>query len=216
MCELNEKLRKLALEAKSYPKGDLRRKKAVHQLIVRLQGKLARPRVPDHLRSSYDEIYAIACQQLFVDIWRKDIDRYDPEKLGVLAWVNYLLHKRFSKAIQEVAGKLTKDKATGEKYSRAIPMDFQKLEQLQDGINNIRYDPLVAEEIRERLDFIEADPSGRLKALHVEGCPEANLQFLTLRLLQGYKWREISEELGGVAQSTLHGFFWKNWRKLQH
>jgi uncharacterized protein YerC len=213
MCQLNQKLKEFALEAKRYPRRDSRRQKALHQLIVNLQGKLDRPRVPDHLRSSYTEIYETACQQIFQDLCTTAIERYDPEQLEVLPWVNYLLHKRFPRAIEEIAGKLKKERNTGEKYSPTISMDLQKLEQLQSGVDNPLYDPLAAEEVREFFDFLEADPGGRLKAIHVEGCPEANLQFLAIRLRQGYNWREISEELG-VSKSTLSGFFWKNWRRF--
>ncbi|MDY6782489.1 MAG: hypothetical protein SW833_08055 [Cyanobacteriota bacterium] len=213
MCELNEQLQKFALEAKRYRRGDVRRRKALHQLIVRLQGKLDRPRVPDRLRSSYQEIYDTACQQIFQDICTAEIERYDPDKLEVLAWVNYLLHKRFSRAIEEIAGKLKKEKTTGAKYNPTISMNLQQLEQLQGSAENPLYNPQTAEEVREFFSFIEADPGDKLKAIYVTGNPQANLQFLALKFRQGYNWREISEELG-VAQSTLSNFFWKNWRRF--
>jgi hypothetical protein len=58
----------------------------------------------------------------------------------------------------------------------------------------------------EVIQCIQEDCDGLFKATHVEQKPAANFQYIALRFLEGYSWKEISAELD-VKVVTLSSFY---------
>jgi hypothetical protein len=58
----------------------------------------------------------------------------------------------------------------------------------------------------EVIQFIREDCDGLFKGTYIEQKPAANFQHIALRFLDGYSWKEISEELN-VKVVTLSSFY---------
>jgi DNA-directed RNA polymerase specialized sigma24 family protein len=68
---------------------------------------------------------------------------------------------------------------------------------------NPQLTPSLSQEI---IHYLETDPEGLFNQTYTSNQPAANFQFLALKLLSGYSWKEISEELG-IKISTLSSFY---------
>lgn len=204
MRELDDRLKHLALEAQNYPRDSLERRKTVDRLLREIQDskRLCRPSVPSQLLGSYEEIYAIALQNIFWYLYEK-IDLYNPEK-EVLQWVNFLLRKRFPEAIREVT-KL---------YRGVQPMQLKRIT-LEDLDRCIPPEPKNApsSEIQDIRQYIKEDPDNLFRSTYVANNPNANFQDIALRVLEGWSWREISTELA-VKVPTLSSFYQRSLKKF--
>lgn len=207
MSEIDDRLRKLALEAQKHPQGSLKRKKAVDRLLRSLQNsqKLCHPPVPPHLQGLYSEIYAIAKQHLFCYLFRK-IDTYKPEKGEVLQWVNFLLRRRFPEAIGEVT-RLGKGKQLS--WQNVKRMTLEDLD-----ANPSFQDYSVPSEEDELREYIKEDPDRIFQTAHVSNNPHATFQCIALKTLEGWSWQEISTELG-VKVPTLSCFYQRNLKRFK-
>jgi len=188
--KLDETLHQLAIAAQNYPVGTPERQRTVHQLILNLQtsGRLCRPRCPRHLLGSYEEIHAIALQNLFKYLYQK-IELYQRDRGTVLQWCNYLLTQRFPDAIREVqSGDYSLDKIE-------IPDSKPSLE------------------IEEVLDVLKENPDKIFTKLHVTDHPNANFQFVATQVLSGYRWEEIADRLE-IKISTVSSFYQRSLKKL--
>ncbi|MGH2415127.1 MAG: hypothetical protein ACRDEA_15835, partial [Microcystaceae cyanobacterium] len=136
----------------------------------------------------YQDIYDEARQNLMLYICQ-EIERYNPERASVMAWVNTLLYKRFFReAIAQARNNPVKTKLTLSNL-QALALSEQT--------------PLKSEQIRE---FIELDPEDCFKNEWIENHPEANFQVLLRRRIVGDSWKNISADLG-TPISTLSSFY---------
>ncbi|MGD2180503.1 sigma-70 family RNA polymerase sigma factor [Lusitaniella coriacea] len=198
---LDEKLQHLAIAAQQFPLGTPQRQRTVHQLLVYLQAskKLCRPSCPRQLLGSYDEIYAIALQNLFKYLYKR-IEAYDPEKATVLQWSNFLLTRRFPDAIREIQGM---------KDAQNVRLDTIDLEpDLQANSRNS-----VAPEVKKILNFLKENPDGIFTKLCVNELPNVHFQLIATQFLSGYKWHEISQQLN-IPVSTLSSFYQRNLKRF--
>ncbi|MDB9315418.1 hypothetical protein PN462_20050 [Spirulina sp. CS-785/01] len=198
MCDLEDRLKKLAIAAQTHPPDSLPRRKAVDRLLREIQqsGRLTRPPVPPQFQASYDEIYGIAIQQLFGYIYRK-LDTYDPHRGEVLQWVNFLLQRRFPDAIRELSGK---------NWSKTVPFTLDDLETM----NPIpKEEDTVKIEAKDIVECLQEDPEGLFVSTYTCQNPTANFQFIALKIVEGYTWQEIAEELN-LKVSTISSFYQRN------
>ncbi len=193
----DERLRELALEASQYPLGTRERRRIVAQIltIISQPGKLYRPRCPAQYQGRCEDIDAVAKQRLFLYIYEK-IELYDSSRAKFLSWVNYLYHTRFSEAVEECIN--MGRNWDWERVGRQQPEDFQ----IPDP-NSSSGSPLPSEEIHQ---CIEEDPTGEFQATYTSGNPRANFQYIALKIHEGYKWKELSQELS-ISVSTLSGSY---------
>ncbi|WP_407882971.1 sigma-70 family RNA polymerase sigma factor, partial [Scytonema sp. NUACC26] len=102
--ELDSHLLQLAISAQRHPSRSQERQLALTKLvnaIVRAD-KLCRPQKSQFPAGVYEDIYNEARQELFFYICQ-NIDKYEPERGSVMAWVNVLLDRRFFKdAIRKI------------------------------------------------------------------------------------------------------------------
>lgn len=187
MKDLDWQLLQLALEAQKYPPATKERQKALTKLISAIQrsGQLYRP-YSSFPPDVYADIYAEALQKVFMQICQK-IDDYKPERGKVIAWVNFLVSKRFIDVINERQKK-------------------PKIPFIDEPLDNFS-------EIEEIKTYLEEDPDGVFQKACVKGCPEASFQALTLRYLADISWEEISQEFN-ISISTLSSFYQRSLKKF--
>lgn len=207
MNEIDELLKQLAIEAQQHPPGTLKRQIALGKLLHEIQkpGRLTCPKAPSQLRGSYEEIYAVAKQRLFKSICEK-IDNYDRSK-EVLQWANFLLDTRFPDAIREET-----QICRGVDLTQVERLTLDDLE--RDGMSEL---PTESDsEAKELRKYIEEDPEGIFREAHIRkrNNPQANFQFISLRMSEGYNIREIADELN-IPYQTLNSFYKRNSEKFK-
>ncbi len=138
----------------------------------------------------YDDIYDEAVQDLLLYVCQ-NIDKYDPERASVMAWVNMLLDRRFFReAIPKVLGK--------QDTQRMTLFDLDKLAPPE----NTRTLTDVLQE------YIELDPENLFKQEHIVDRPTANFQALLTRRVAGKSWKEIAAEFS-LKIPTVSSFYYR-------
>lgn len=196
---LDEHLKRLAVEAQQHPPGTSQRQRSLARLIsvIYQSKKLVRP-YQGQFQGVYEEIYAEAQQRLFLYLCEQ-IDRYNPS-LDVLQWANFLMKKRFFiEASRDLMPAVPKgvDRSHVRRITLEV-LDKQHPVELRSYAN-----ASLSEEV---IRCIEEDPDRVFRNTHIEHKPAANFQYIALRFLGGYSWKEISEELD-VKAVTLSSFY---------
>lgn len=150
MCELDERLKQLILEAQRHLPKTPGRNRLLHQLFLEIQnsGKLANyfALCPHPLKASYAEIYAEALQKLFCYI-TQHLENYQIEKGEVLQWVNGILKWRFLDAVRE-----------WREISARIPiLSLEELGGIVERLAQSNNTPSFGE---QAIDIIKEDPQG--------------------------------------------------------
>ncbi|MGB0560317.1 MAG: sigma-70 family RNA polymerase sigma factor [Spirulinaceae cyanobacterium] len=197
---LNHDLKQLALAAQAAPPGSHQRRIALDQLIRAIQGSglLCRP-FRGQLTHLYDEIYDDASQRLFAHLCKK-IDQYNPD-YEVMQWANFLLKRRFFPAARKEFVPQFRSERDADFRQPWLNLDdvdkYPHLTPVESG------NPSLIEQV---CDYIQTDPQGYLKAVHLRNHPEITFQVLALKILAGYKWQEIYTEFQ-VPISTMCSFY---------
>jgi hypothetical protein len=188
MSLTDEQLKQYAVDAQQHP-SLTERQKALRQLInsILQSGRLCQPQ-QGCFSGQYHEIHAEAVQDLLLFVC-KNINRYEPERATVIAWVNTLLARRFfPEAIPKVLGPPS---------LQPIPLD--DIETLACSENS----PSLTEKLTA---CVESDPDNILKSECLQDAPAVNFQILVLRRLAGKSWKDIAAEFE-IKVSTLSSFY---------
>ncbi|MEL7039615.1 MAG: sigma-70 family RNA polymerase sigma factor [Cyanobacteria bacterium J06592_8] len=206
MDGLNESLGQIALKAQMYTLGTKERQRHINQLIrmIEKSGRLCRPLCPSHLQGSYNEIYATAKQRLFLYLYQK-IELYNPSRGGLLEWVNWLLKTRFPDAIREFT-----EVCKGIDLTQVKIRSVEELDQVPDTQSSSCSNPLPSQQV---LQYVRDDSDGVFSRTYTSGNPQANFRYIFLRLCEGYKWKEISQELN-VPVPNLSNFYQRHIKKF--
>jgi hypothetical protein len=99
--DFDERLQQLAREAKQQPPLSHQRQLLLNRLVNKIlqSDRLSHPQRGSWPPSLYEDLYNEAMQKTLLEICQK-IDNYNPEH-PVMAWVNYLLKKRFSDVVKK-------------------------------------------------------------------------------------------------------------------
>jgi DNA-directed RNA polymerase specialized sigma24 family protein len=146
----------------------------------------------------YEDIYAEAQQRLFLYLC-EDIDRYNPER-EVLQWANFLMKKRF---FVEASRDIMPTAPKGMDRSQVRWTTLDVLDKQEPPEVRSRSTVSLSESI---IQCIQDDPNGIFREAHISENPDANFQYIALRFLGGYSWKEISAELD-VKVVTLSSFY---------
>jgi DNA-directed RNA polymerase specialized sigma24 family protein len=189
--ELDEQLKQLAIWAQQHPALTQGRQLALRKLVngIVQSGRLCRPQ-RGQFSGSYEDIYDEAVQELLLYICQ-NIEKYDPERGSLMAWVNVLLERRFFKeAIPKILGKPNLQKMTLSDLDNLAP-------------------PEETESLTEILkECIELDPGNLFKKEYLQNYPAANFQVLLQRRFSGKSWKEISAEFD-INIKTLSSFYYR-------
>ncbi|HAA28738.1 MAG TPA: hypothetical protein DCE56_14940 [Cyanobacteria bacterium UBA8553] len=189
--ELDEQLKQLAILAQQHPPLTQGRQLALRKLVngIVQSGRLCRPQ-RGQFSGSYEDIYDEAVQELLLYICQ-NVEKYNPERGSVMAWVNVLLERRF--------------------FKEAIPkiLDQQGLQKmtLSDLDNFLPHEE--TESLTEILkECVESDPENLFKKECLQNYPAANFQALLQRRILGKSWKEISVEFD-INIKTISSFFYR-------
>jgi DNA-directed RNA polymerase specialized sigma24 family protein len=189
--ELDEQLKQLAISAQQHPALTQGRQLALRKLVngIVQSGRLCRPQ-RGQFSGSYEDIYNEAVQELLLYICQ-NVEKYDPERGSVMAWVNVLLERRFFKeAIPKILGKPNLQKMTLSDLDNLAP-------------------PEETESLTEILkECIDSDPDNLFKKEYLQNYPAANFQVLLQRRFSGKSWKEISAEFD-INIKTLSSFYYR-------
>ena len=198
--QLDHHLRQLAVTAQRHPKGSLARRRALTELIGTLinSRRLCRPR-RGQFRQFYEDIYAEALQRLFAFVCDR-IDDYSPKKGEVLQWVNFLLSRRFFiEASRDYLPVVYK--GMDAKSVKRLTLDH--LDQTNPSELNPQMIPSLSQEVKACL---EEDPEQLFRQASVADHPAANFQYIAVRRLEGYSWKDLSAEFN-IPVPTLSSFY---------
>lgn len=199
MSDLDTELRQLVEEACKHPPGSLPRQKGMTQVIRLVTGKLWSENVP-YYQDALQQTWIYFCQNLCEATTG---DRYNPERSTVTTWLNYYLRRRLQdfyidrqkQQVRTVSGKV-KTSRSGESSAEVV-----------DPIDILPANPDVPPILNEVRAWAEADKTGELRRVHIEGHPQVNCQELILRRLPPEtSWKDLSAEFG-LTVSTLSSFY---------
>lgn len=207
---LNQELQQLVNEANRYPADSqnptdrAKRRIALNRLINAIRGSGKLSKQAQWMESpNYEDYYHEALQITFVEICQK-IEQYNPE-YPLMAWVNII----FSRRISDVAKKDQKRGITqlpkNQKVAPVLVLDELK--------KDLPIENEIYSEQQQLKEIIENDPENILKNEYIQDYPQANLKVILLLVLEGKRWKEISEELG-VSISTASSFYQRRMRKI--
>jgi DNA-directed RNA polymerase specialized sigma24 family protein len=218
-------LEEIALLAKSSPANSKERQKWLTKLTneIHNSNKVYCKNIYNFPKSVYQDIFNEALQQTFLEIFEK-IDLYDPSKGNVLAWVSFLLDKRFIDAVREHL-KLRHRQNNGKRvriYEQSLDVPLQSEQSSWTNASDISLldiiqqpESMSPQKDWERLwDFIQKDPRDCFRQTHIEKHPEANFQAICIRRFNGQSWKEMSTEWG-ISLATLSSFYQRSVDKLQ-
>jgi DNA-directed RNA polymerase specialized sigma24 family protein len=189
--ELDEQLKQLAISAQQHPPLTQGRQLALRKLVngIVQSGRLCRPQ-RGQFSGSYEDIYDEAVQELLLYICQ-NVEKYNPERGSVMAWVNVLLERRF--------------------FKEAIPkiLDQQGLQKMTlSDLDNL-LPPEETESLTEILkECVESDPENLFKKEYLQNYPAANFQALLQRRILGKSWKEIAVEFD-INIKTISSFFYR-------
>lgn len=199
---LNQQLLELAIAAQRAPSNSADRHTALTQLmsLIVQPGRLQQPHRTRFSQSNYEEIYAEALATLLVYIRKGGIDKYDPQRGSVMAWVNNLMRYRVIDAGRKIIG--NQSGSRGEPYASMHSLDEATFQSRLEW--EAKTVPVSTSDLMRRC--LEEDITGEFRRKHVENYPEASFQAIALSRLQNESWKSISARLG-IPIPTLNLFF---------
>jgi DNA-directed RNA polymerase specialized sigma24 family protein len=213
------KLRKAVLETQGCHEEALQRNKLLRKqidlflrkVIDRLkpaQGKL----ISDWQRlADIESIVAEAVNNTILQVVR-NIDSYNPERSGVMTWINMILNSRFLDLVERYRPRhesISLDDPNGSAESEVQ----EKIDKDDAIVDDLETDYMA----RKLWEFIMKDPDGHFAETHIRDYPDATLKKILLMRLNRLTWQEIANQFNISSHSTISSFHDKNLRKkLNH
>ncbi len=186
-------VRDWTIAASQYPPGSRERNHYLTKIIRVITPKLWRV---------YSPYYADALQQTMLYFSRAVCTTFDPDRASIVTWLNAYLRYRHRDLVREAA----------QDQARTVPVDaeFAKLSDRKGYVLEaiVSSDYGARDQLDRLMDWVEQDPDGVLRRVHLTGRPDINgQQLLRLRLSpQTKSWQAISQQLGQKVP-TLSSFY---------
>ena len=197
--DVDNQLKQLAIEAQNASPKSIERQRSLTRLLSLMyrSNQLVRP-YQGQFQGFYNDIYVEAQQRLFLYMC-ENIDRYDPQR-EVLQWANFLMQKRF---FVEASRDVMPTTPRGIDRSQIKHGTLEMLDKQRSLEQQATHQLSLSEEI---VECIREDYDGVFKQTHIINKPHAHFQYIALRFLDGYSWKEISLELD-IRVTTLSSFY---------
>lgn len=195
MNDIEERLRQLVAKTCSYSSGSTERQQGLTQ-IVRLiikSGKLWRDNAP-YYEDALQLTWLYFCRNLCEATAG---DKYDPKRGSVITWINAYLKWRLQ------------DYRSQQQIMQAQTASGQMLEvdELIDRIETLEAPPDIPTILETTRQWVESDPNGELRRIHIQGHPQVTCQVLLLqRLPPEASWETLAAKFG-ISVSTLSSFY---------
>jgi hypothetical protein len=198
VIDLNVQLRQLVQEGCSHPAGSPTRQRCLTQIIRLVSGKLWRENVA-YYQDALQQTWIYFCQNLCEGATG---DPYDPDRSSIPTWLNYYLRRRLQD-FQINSQKQQFRTAQGLNYTARSGSTEERI----DPIDTLPASPDVPPILEEVRSWVEADATGELQRVWIEGHPQVNCRELILRRLPPETgWKELAAEFG-LSVSTLSSFY---------
>lgn len=198
MNEAEQRLRNLVEDACRHPPGSVKRQRGLTQIIRLTTPKLWR---------DYSPYYGDALQQTWVYFCQNICEgktgaQYDPSFSSVSTWLNAYLKRRLQDGFTEQQKQQATRVPTQARRSRS-----GEIEETPDLVENLAAEPDAPPILEDVKVWVEADVSGELRRMHVEGHLNVTAQMLILRRLPPEtNWKVLAAEFG-LSVSTLSSFY---------
>jgi hypothetical protein len=195
MDEIEEKLRYLVTETCKHLSDSSDRQRGLTQIIrlIVKSGKLWKD------NASY---YEDALQQTWMYFCRNICeantgDKYDPNRGSVITWLNAYLKRRLQDGyIQEQKN-----------LAQTVSPQILEMGELIDPVGNLEGAVEIPPILEMTRQWIQTDPDGELRRIHIQGHPLVTCQVLLLkRLPPETSWKTLAAEFD-LSISTLTSFY---------
>lgn len=188
-----ERLRNLVEETCRHPPGSVQRQRGLTQIIRSTTPKLWRDHSP-YYADALQQTWVYFCQNICE---AKTGAQYDPNFGSVATWLNAYLKRRLQDGFIEQQ----KRAAQTAQVKRSLS------EEEFDPVDNLAAEPDAPPILEAVKVWVEADFSGELRQIHIEGHPTVTVQQLILRRLPPEtSWKDLAAEFG-LSVSTLSSFY---------
>jgi hypothetical protein len=191
----DEQLTQLVKKTCQHPRGSIQRRQGMTQLIQAIieSGKLWREDTP-YYEDALQQTWLYLCRNL---CQANTGAQYDPAKSSVTTWLNHYLRRRLEDF------RLWEQQENKWRVIQRLQEDNKTI----DPTNNLPAPPDIPPMLEETRQWLETDPSGELRRIHIKGRPDITCQVLMLRRLPPEtSWETLSAEFNCSA-STLANFY---------
>lgn len=198
MDGLEEQLRQLVKEACKHRPGSAERQKNLTKIIRLAANKLWKENKP-YYQDALQQTWVYFCQNICEG---NTGEPYDPTRGSVITWLNVYLKRR----LQDFYIDHQKQQA------RTVTVRLQRSGSGDVGdtinpVDNLEANPDVPSMLEDIRTWVETDPTGDLRRIHIDGRPEVNAKVLLLRRLPPEaSWKTLSVEFN-LPVSTLSSFY---------
>lgn len=195
---LEQRLSCLVAKACNHQAGSAERQKTLTQIIRLIQNKLWKENTP-YYQDALQQTWLYFCQNIGEGNTRKSDDyNHSSTVIGLNLYLRQRLRDFYINTEKE---ELTKDSMPG-KY-----LDSGEPNQTVDSVENIPAKPNGSPLLEEVKQWVETDPEGELRCLHITERPEVTCQVLILRRLPPEdSWQTLAAEFN-LPISTLSSFY---------
>jgi hypothetical protein len=193
-----ETLHYLVTEACKHPAGSTQRQKDLTKLIRLISNKLWKENTP-YYPDALQQTWLYFCQNICEGNTGKP---YDPNRATVTTWLNFYLRQRLHDF------HINSQK---EKFRIVLtpiePLGLPDSHQTVNPLENIPAKPDIPPLLEDITQWVEADPEGELRRIHITNHPKVTCQALILRRLPPEtSWKNLSQEFN-LPISTLSSFY---------
>ncbi len=189
-------LQQLVNQACCQPPQSLQRRKYLNRLIAAITkaGKLWHEQT-DYYEDALQQTWIYLCRNLCEAVTAKQ--PYNPQKSLVTTWLDRYLKRRLQDFYLQ---------AQAEKEKRVLP-SAAKEGNFYDPVQNIPAPPATQDIQEETRHWVQSDPEGELRSIHVKGRKDITCQLIILRRLPPEtSWQQLGAEWD-CSYSTLANFY---------
>ncbi|NJO42928.1 MAG: sigma-70 family RNA polymerase sigma factor [Cyanobacteria bacterium CRU_2_1] len=198
MNDPEEQLRQLVKEACSHPPRSSGRQQSLTKIIRLTSGKLWRESSL-YYQDALQQTWIYFCQNVCENT---TAEPYNPDRGSVSTWLNSYLKRRLQDFY--IDGQKQQARRVTNLFRSSRSGDISEL---VDPVENLAAAPDVPPILEEVKTWVEADRTGELRRLCIEGHPTVTAQMLILRRLPPEtSWKALSAEIG-LPVSTLSSFY---------
>lgn len=195
MDEMEERLRYLIVETCRHASNSTERQQGLTRIVrmIARSDRLWKDNAPDY-EDALQQTWLYFCRNLCQATTGA---QYDPERSSVTTWLNAYLKRRLQ------------DGCISRQVALAQFASEQKLDQGEsiDVIETLAAPPDIPPILEATREWVQTDPEGKLRSIHIQGHPQVTCQILILkRLPPETSWETLADQYS-LSVSTLSSFY---------
>ncbi len=183
-------------EACKHPAGSPQRQKNLTKIIRSISNKLWKENTP-YYQDALQQMWLYFCQNICEGNTGKP---YDPNRGSVVTWLNFYLRQR----LHDFYINKQKEKV---RITTSEQLSLGETKPTVDPLENIPAKPDIPPLLEEVKRWVETDPEGELRRIHITKRSDVTCQVLILRRLPPEtSWKTLAQEFN-LSISTLSSFY---------